>query len=103
MLVHILVDYARDSGTSTMCPYRLKARYTVQSCYPPSYAWTVYLRQVKKLHAYMMRHLHSIIRIILDVHSDKHGNTRTVKVVIYERSSDQKESPVDWTPHEHVT
>ena len=31
-------DFARDSGTTTMCPCGLKARYTVQSCCPPSYA-----------------------------------------------------------------
>ena len=36
-LVHLLADYARDSGTTTMCPCGLKARYTVQSCCPPSY------------------------------------------------------------------
>ena len=30
-------DYARHSGTTTMCPYGLKAKYTVQSCWPPSY------------------------------------------------------------------
>ncbi|KAK2165113.1 hypothetical protein NP493_1382g00008 [Ridgeia piscesae] len=35
--------------------------YTVQSCCPPS--WTVYRRQVKKLHAFMMRHLRSILKI----------------------------------------
>ena len=37
-LVRLSADYGRDSGTTTMCPsYRLKARYTVQSCYPLSY------------------------------------------------------------------
>ena len=35
--------------------------------------------------------------------SDKQGNTRTNRAAIYGRSSDQKESPVDWTPHEDVT
>ncbi len=65
-------------------------------------AWTVYRRQVKKLHAFMMRHLRSIIRITL-MDSDKQGNTRTDRAAIYGRSSDQKESPVDWTPHEDVT
>ena len=35
--------------------------------------------------------------------SDKQGNTRTDRAAIYGRSSDQKESPVDWTPHEDVT
>ena len=34
-LVHLSADYARDSGTTTMCG--LKAIYTVQSCGPPSY------------------------------------------------------------------
>ena len=28
---------ARDSGTTTMCPCGLNARYTVQSCCPPCY------------------------------------------------------------------
>ena len=36
----------------------------------------------------------------LDGQSDKKGNTRTDT---HARSSDQKESPVDWTPHEDVT
>ena len=39
----------------------------------------------------------------LDGQSDKQGNTRTDRATIYGRSSDQKESPVDWTPHEDVT
>ena len=39
----------------------------------------------------------------LDGQSDKQGNTRTDRAAIYGRSSDQKESPVDWTPHEDVT
>ncbi|KAK2155908.1 hypothetical protein NP493_2029g00012 [Ridgeia piscesae] len=33
----------------------------------------------------------------------KKGYTRTDRAAIYGRSSDQKESPVDWTPHEDVT
>ena len=36
-LVHLSADYARDSGTTTMCPCGLKARSTVQSCCTPSY------------------------------------------------------------------
>ena len=64
-------------------------------------AWTVYRRQVKKLHAFMMRHLRSLLRIIL-MDSDKQGNTRTDRAAIYGRSSDQKESPVDWPPYEDV-
>ena len=39
----------------------------------------------------------------LDGLSDRQGNTRTDSAAIYGRSSDQKESPVDWTPHEDVT
>ena len=39
----------------------------------------------------------------LDGQSDKQGNTLTDRAAIYGRSSDQKESPVDWTPHEDVT
>ena len=35
--------------------------------------------------------------------SDKQGNTRTDRAAIYGRSSDQKESLVDWTPHDDVT
>ena len=36
-LVHLSADYARDSGTTTMCPCGSTARYTVQSCCPLSY------------------------------------------------------------------
>ena len=32
--VHLSADYARDSGTTTMCPCGLNARYTVHSCCP---------------------------------------------------------------------
>ena len=39
----------------------------------------------------------------LDGQSDKQGHTRTDRAAIYGRSSDQKESPVDWIPHEDVT
>ena len=38
-----------------------------------------------------------------DGQSDTQGNTRTGRGAIYGRSSDQKEFPVDWTPHEDVT
>ena len=37
MWYHLSTDYARDSRRTTMCPCGLKARYTVQSCCPPSY------------------------------------------------------------------
>ena len=56
-------------------------------------AWTVYRRQVKKLHAFMMRHLRSIIRITW---MDKVTNKE-----ILERTG--LPSRVDWTPHEDVT
>ena len=39
----------------------------------------------------------------LDGQSDKEGNNRTDRAAIYGRSSDQKEFPVDWTPHKDVT
>ena len=39
----------------------------------------------------------------LDGQSDKQGNTRMDRAAIYGRSSDQKESQVDWIPHEDVT
>ena len=38
----------------------------------------------------------------LDGQSDKQGHTRTDRVAIYGKSSDQKESPVDRTPHKDV-
>ena len=39
----------------------------------------------------------------MDKVTNKEGNTRTDRAAIYGRFSDQKESPVDWTPHEDVT
>ena len=36
-LAHLSADYARDSGTTTMCPRGSKARSTAQLCYPPYY------------------------------------------------------------------
>ena len=41
----------------------------------------------------------------MDGQSDKQGHNfiRTDRAAIYGRSSDQKESPVDWTPHEDVS
>ena len=72
-----------------------------RAVHPPirSRAWTVYKRQVKKLHAFMsiiVQHLRSITWM------DK-GHTRPDRAATYGRSSDQKESPVDWTPHQDVT
>ena len=55
----------------------------------------MYSRQVKKLHAVMMRHQRSIIRITF--------MAKVKNKEILERTSDHKESPVDWTPHADVT
>ena len=63
----------------------------------------MYRRQVKKLHAFMMRHLHFDHEDNLDGQSDKQGHTRTDRAAIYGKSSDDKESPVDWIPHDDVT
>ncbi|KAK2173964.1 hypothetical protein NP493_840g00021 [Ridgeia piscesae] len=56
-------------------------------------AWTMYRRQVKKLHVFMIRHLRLIMRIT--------WMDKVTKKEILEQtglpSSDQKESPVDWT------
>ena len=38
----------------------------------------------------------------LDGKSEKQGYTRKDRAAIYGRSSYQKESPVDWTPHEDI-
>ena len=62
-LVHRAADYARDSGTTTMCPCGLKARYTAHSCCPPSYMEPRPGRQVNNLHAFVMRHMRSTLRI----------------------------------------
>ena len=99
-LVHLSADYARDSGTTTMCPCGLKARYTVQSCCPPSYGQCTAGEKVACLHDATSAFDHEDN---LNGQSDKQGNTRTDRAAICGRSSDQKESPVDWTPHEDVT
>ena len=106
-LVHLSADYARDSETTTMCPCGIKTiYYTVQSCCPPSYTeprpgqctddrWkAACLRDATSAFDHEDN---------LDGQSDKQGHTRTDRAAIYSRSSDQKESPVGWTPHEDVT
>ena len=61
----------------------------------------MYRRQVKKLHAFMMRHLRSIMKITwMDKVTNKEILERTG---LPSMEDDQKESPVDWTPHEDVT
>ena len=48
-LIHLSADYARYSGTTTMCPCGLNTRYTVLSTLLlGGEAWTVYRRQVNK-------------------------------------------------------
>ena len=104
--MHLSADYARDSGTTTMCPCGLKARYNVQSCCPPSYTEPMPCsvqttgEKAARLHdaTSAFDHEDNLVG-----QSDKQGNTRTDRAAIYGRSSDQKESPVDGTPHEDVT
>ena len=103
-LVHLSADYARDSGTTTMCPWGLKAIYTVQPCCPPSYSKP----RLGQCTLYTAAWLHDATSAFdhednLDGQSDKQGNTRTDRAAIYRRTSDQKESPVDWTYHQDVT
>ena len=109
-LMHISADYARDSGVTTMCPCWLKARYTVQSCYPSFYTeprpgqCTEWLQTTSEQAACLYGAISAFdYEDNLDEQSDKQGNTRTDRAATYGRSSDQKESPVDWTPHEDVT
>ena len=107
MLMHLSAEYARDSGISTMCPRGLTARYIVlivlSTLLCGAEAWTVYRRQVNTLHALLMRHMRFDHEDNLDGQSDKRRNTRKDRAAIYGRTSDQKESPVDWTPHENIT
>ncbi|KAK2189444.1 hypothetical protein NP493_106g01008 [Ridgeia piscesae] len=105
-VVHLSADYARDSGTTTMCPCGLKARYTVQSCCPPSNTE----RSLDSVQTTVEKAacLHDATSAFdhednLDGQSDKQGHTRADRAAIYGRSSDQKGSPVDWPPHEDVT
>ena len=92
-LVHLSSDYVRDSGTTTMCPCGLKARYAVQSCCPPSYTeprpgqCTDDRGKTACLHNVPSAFDHEDN---LDGQSDKQGNTRTDRAAIYGRSSYQK-------------
>ena len=85
-------DYARDSGTTTMCPCGLKARYTVQSCCPPSYT-ELRPGQCTQSTGEKAACLHDATSAFdhednLDGQSDKQGNTRTNTAAIYGRFSD---------------
>ena len=59
--------------------------------------WTVYKRHVKKLHAFMMRHLRSIMKIRWQ---DKHNSSQAARTPFYGRPPHQKESPLDRTSFE---
>ena len=61
--------------------------------------WTVYRRHVKKLHAFMMRHLRSIMKIRWQ---DKVTNIKVLKRAGLPSMEDphQKESPLDRTSFE---
>ena len=103
-LVHLSTVYPRDSGTTTTCPCGLKARYTVQipcnrAVHPPIRSWGLDSVQTTGEKAACLHNATSAFdhEDNLDGQSDKQGNIWT------DRSSDQKESPVDWTPHEDVT
>ena len=61
-LVHLLAECARDSGT-TMVKGKIYLTILLYTLLCGAEAWTIYRRQVKKLHDFMMRHLRSIMRI----------------------------------------
>ena len=62
-LVHLSAHYARDSGTTTMWSCKIYREIVLSILLYGTEAWTVYRRQVKKLHAFMTRHLRSIMKI----------------------------------------
>ena len=109
-LVHLSANYARDSETTTMCPCGLKARL------PPDIPWNhavnphIRIRGLDSVQTTGEKAtcFHDATSAFdhednLDGQSDKQGNTRMDRDAIYGRSSDKKEFPVDWTPHEDVT
>ena len=65
------VVYRSSPSSYQQCSTRLSETWGMVSTYSPvlstllyrAEAWTLYRRQVKKLHAFMMRHLLSIMRI----------------------------------------
>ncbi|KAK2187166.1 hypothetical protein NP493_173g03031 [Ridgeia piscesae] len=86
----------------------LKARYTVQSCCPPSYMEPIWSRGLDSLQttgekAACLHDATSAFEDNVNGQSAKQGHTRTDRAAIYGRSSGKKESPVDWPPHEDVT
>ena len=110
-LVHLSADYARDSGTTTMFTI-LYMRVKGNNIYRAIVLSTLLYGAERGLDSVQTTGekaacLHDATSAFdhednLDGQSDKQGNTRTDRAAIYGRSSDQKESPVDWTPHEDV-
>ena len=70
---HLLADDARDSGTTTMRDKgKICRAIALSTLLYGAEAWTVYRRQVKKLHVFIMRHLRSLMRITwMDKVTDK--------------------------------
>ena len=62
-LVHLSADYARESGTTTMGKVKIYHAIVLPTLLYGAEASTVYRRQVKKLHAFIMRLLRSVMSI----------------------------------------
>ena len=92
--------------TTTMCPCGLKARHKYNRAVHPRMLSrgldSVHTTGEKDACLYdatsSFDHEDNLVG-----QSDKKGNTRTDRTAIYGRSTYQKESPVDWTPHDDVT
>ena len=105
-LGHLSADYARDSGITTTCSSGLKQDIPCNRAVHPLIRGRG-LESVQKT-GEKAACFHDATSAFdhednLDGQSDKQGHTRTDRPAINRRSSDQKESPVDWTPHEDVT
>ena len=61
--MHLSVDYARDYHVSMRIKGNTYRGIVLSTLLYGAYAWTVFRRQVKKLHTFMMQHLRSIMRI----------------------------------------
>ena len=99
--MHISADYAREHGTTTRCPCGLKQDIPCNhAAHPPIRCRG--LDSVQTTGGEKATCLYDATFAFdhednLDGQSNKQGNTRTDRAAIYGRSSDQKESPVDWT------
>ena len=99
-LVHRSADYARDSGTTTVrVKGNIYSALVLSTLLYGAEAWTTGEQSACLRNATYAFDPEDN----LDGQSDKQGNTRTDRAAIYGRSSDQKESPVDWPPHEDTT